>query len=104
VARPERLDYGAPYRILDLRTPRAAWMRALWPFPHAPAIERLLAGVGADFLLLEADDRGLAHAARAPAPCTEAPAWCSDDLELLARRSPTAAWTPGVRLVDLRKR
>jgi hypothetical protein len=105
VTRPERLDYGAAYRIVDLRTPRAAWLRALRPYPHVPAVERLLAHVRADFLLLEADDRGAARAARAariPAACRGVPAWCIDDLEALALRRPLAAEAPGLRLSDLR--
>ncbi len=100
VTRPERLDYGAPYRILDLRTPRAAWMRPIGPYPRG-ALQRLLAHAGADFLLVEADDRSLART-RYRALCAEAPLWCTDDLEALALTRPALAEAGGVRLLDLR--
>ncbi|HSK05273.1 MAG TPA: hypothetical protein VK932_28690 [Kofleriaceae bacterium] len=102
VARPERLDYAAPHRIIDLRTPRAAWMRRDHPFARGAPLDSLLAHVRADFLLLEADDRTRARAARFRALCTTAPAFCTDDLESLALRHPTLAESGGIRLLDLR--
>ena len=94
VARPERLDYGAGYRIVDLRTPRTAWLREVRPWPHPSSLEALLARVGADYLLVEADDRRRQRAAAWPARI--------DDLEALALRGPAIAEAGGVRLIDLR--
>ncbi len=102
VARPERLDYAAPHRIIDLRTPRAAWMRGDHPLARGTPLDALLAHVRADFLLLEADDRTRARAARFRALCTTVPALCTDDLESLALRHPTLAESGGIRLLDLR--
>jgi len=84
VARPERLDYGAAFRIIDLRTPRAAWIRAGLPWAPAGRVEALLAGLGAHLLLLEADDRAPAR-------------WA------FAARYTTVAEAGGVRLIDLRR-
>lgn len=102
VARPERLDYAAPHRIIDLRTPRAAWMRRDHPLARGAPLDALLAHVRADFLLLEADDRTAARAARFRALCITVPAFCTDDLESLALRHLTLAESGGIRLLDLR--
>ena len=81
VLRPDRLDYSAPLRLFDLRTPRAAWLRGpSWPPDRAP-LDDFLALAGADYLLLEEAAPGL---------------------EAVARRHPVIAQTGGVRLIDLR--
>jgi hypothetical protein len=102
VARPERLDYAAPHRVIDLRTPRAAWIRRDHPFARGAPLDALLAHVRADFLLLEDDGRTAARSARFGPLCATVPAFCTDDLESLALRHRTVAAAGGIRLLDLR--
>lgn len=104
VAEPERLDH-ARHRIFDLRVPASVRLHAhLWR-SHAPAAAPLLTALGAEYLLLEADDArvlrtqtDLFYRWLCPAPR----AACDDDLEAVARDHPAAAERPGVRLIDLR--
>lgn len=104
VNRPERLDYTVGYRIVDLRTPRAARLRTHRFEAHASRMQKLLTAIDADYLLIEADDR---HAERIRASyfyrfvcATPSPA-CADDLEAIAQASPVVAEHRGVRLVKL---
>ena len=105
VARPERLAYDAPYRIIDLRTPRSARLRGHGFHTHASRIEKLLTTAGASYLLLEADDR---YAQRVRASfeyrfmCPSALPACADDLEAIALRHPVISEFGGLRLVRLR--
>jgi hypothetical protein len=104
VAEPGRLDH-ARHRIFDLRVPATARLHEHVWRSHAPAAAPLLTALGADYLLIEADDarvqriqtdlfyRWLCQTPRPP---------CDDDLEAVARDHPVAAERPGLRLIDLR--
>jgi hypothetical protein len=103
VAEPERLDY-ARHRILDLRTPAGARLREHRFRDHISLAAALLGRLGADYLLLEADDLRVLRIqsdliyrwlCREPRPI------CDDDLEAVARAHRVIAERNGVRLVDL---
>jgi hypothetical protein len=81
VLRPERLPYGARPRMMDLRTPRGAWLGSAPWAPYYVPLETFLARAGADYLLVEET---------APGPL------------VVARRHAVIAEAAGVRLIDLR--
>jgi hypothetical protein len=104
VAEPERLDH-ARHRIVDLRTPGTARLHEPRWRGRAPAAAPLLAALGADYLLIEADD---ARVLKTQTDvfyrwlCQTPELACDDDLEAVARDHPVAAARPGLRLIDLR--
>lgn len=105
VSEPERLDY-ARLRILDLRTPAGARLRAFRWDRHASQLEPLLAALDASYLLLERDDahvqrsqRDLLYRFLCQAP---APAICADDLEAIALAHPVVARHANLALVVLK--
>lgn len=102
LARPERLDY-ARHRIIDLRTPRVARLRVHRWGVHRSRLAELVTAAGAQYLLLETDDRHLARLADADyrTACATRIAVCDDDLEALATRGRVIATAPGLRLVAL---
>ncbi|MGN6108558.1 MAG: hypothetical protein ACTHU0_25860 [Kofleriaceae bacterium] len=106
VARPERLSYAGPARIVDVRTPRIAKLRTHRWTAHESRIERLLGAVGADFLLLEADDRQQARI-RADLTyrlaCSRPLPGCADDLEVIARHHRVVAEQGGVQLIRIER-
>jgi hypothetical protein len=104
VTRPERLDYAA-YRFVDLRTPRAARLRTHRWDAHTSRLEQLLATTGADYLMLEEDDRGIERIHESPLERFVCSPWqpaCADDLEVLALGHHIVASDHGVRLIELR--
>jgi hypothetical protein len=105
VGEPERLDYTR-FRIVDLRTPAGARLRAFRWQDHRSKLEAIVTQVGAAYLLIEDDD---ARVRRAQTDVmyrvlcqTERPI-CADDLEAIAARHPVIARRAGVQLVDLRR-
>lgn len=104
VTRPERLDYAA-HEFVDLRTPRGARLRVHRWAAHTSKLAQLIEASGAEFLLLEEDDR-LAERIRGSwlvrFVCTSWKPACADDLEVLALDHHILASDGGVRLIDLR--
>ena len=106
VAEPERLDY-ADHRIIDLRTPAGARLRAdRWDVGagQGKQLEALLAALPASFLLIEDGDahaRGVATALLHRLACRTRPAVCADDLAAIAERHRIVAQRGALRLVEL---
>jgi hypothetical protein len=103
VNEPERLDYTR-LRIIDLRTPAGARLRAhRWDL-HASKLAQL-AALTASFVLIERDD---AHVQRTQTDllyrfvCQTALPICADDLEAIALAHPVVARRDNLVLVALR--
>lgn len=105
VSAPEHLDY-ARHRIVDIRTPIGNRLRQLRRTARGPALEPLLAGLSASFLLVESDrariERGQAHWL-ARLVCRAEQPWCADPLEAIALGHLEVARAGNLQLVDLRR-
>jgi hypothetical protein len=104
VTRPERLDYGA-HRFVDLRTPRVAPLRVHRWDAHVSKLEKILVAAGAEYLLLEVDDRTNERVLGGSLyrfMCVPYAPACADDLEVLALQHPIVAAGDGLRLIKLR--
>ena len=104
VTRPEQLDYRE-HRIVDLRTPRLAALRARRASPRAPQFELLLGELHARYLLVEDDDaveqRRWQNAFEYFICPPHAASFCADGLESISLRHRVIAARDGFRLVDL---
>ena len=105
VTRPETLDY-ARHRFVDLRVPRIARLRQHRWDPRGSRLASLLAGIHADYLLVEDDHRRIERGQRdllyrfaCPPGGTERA--CADELEAIVLGHRVVATAPGARLVDL---
>jgi len=92
VSAPERLDY-AQFELVDLRTPRIAPLRKHDFAPHESRLDKLVAASGAQYLLVEGDDRVAERAQKSLTYrilCTPsfAVATCADDLDRIAHVTP----------------
>jgi hypothetical protein len=104
VTRPERLDYAA-HRFVDLRTPRVAPLRVHRWDTHTSKLAQILEASGADYLLLETDDRTnerILGGSLYRFMCQPYAPACADDLEILALQNPIVAAGDGLRLIKLR--
>jgi len=105
VTRPELLDY-ARYKVIDLRTPRAAKLRD--PIGSDSRLRRLVHASRARWLLFEVDEGyhnrrpgSRLHELLCPRGSRED--WCTDALERIMRDHPVVASQHGIALFELRR-